>query len=251
MNRMHPYQKVSKEMKDARTAAAHERYTQANELRAILDLSQFSTFSTPSTTKKRVAIDGECWLEIQKLQPSNQFFLNENEFKELWSLRPEEPLILTMFGKEVVVSGRRQISYLNEYKYNALSVGVEKNLPPIVERLYNAAKSIDPLYNQVLVNWYDAEGYIGKHSDKTAPLIEDSPIMSMTYGKARRNFFFESKITKKVLAPIVLTDNVCVVMGGKCQKNWTHRVEKGVDGFVRINVTFRQFKEPLDVYSTD
>ena len=64
----------------------------------------------------------------------------------------------------------------------------------ILRLLDNYAKKLNPDLNQSLVNWYDSDGCIGKHSDDTRQLKVNSEIFSFSFGPAVRTLVLEPKI---------------------------------------------------------
>ena len=113
---------------------------------------------------------------------------------------------------------------------------------------------MNPDLNQSLVNWYESDGSIGKHSDDTRQLKPNSEIFSFSFGPGKRTFILEPKQNKqksKNEEPkynIQLEHNTLVIMGGECQKSNCHSVPKK-NGIItnavnerRLNITFRRFK---------
>lgn len=170
--------------------------------------------------------------------------MTADEFEEAWKLKPENKLILN-FGGSQQVCPRYSVTYMKDYKFNANHVLFEKNLPPLFDRIFQAAKLREPRLNQALVNWYEDDGYIGFHSDNTRPLVPNSPIFSYSYGPAIREFHLKSKASNKVELKYILQHNRLIIMKGGCQERYLHsaiksRVRDGENGR-RINLTFRCF----------
>ena len=120
-------------------------------------------------------------------------------------------------------------------------------LPPKIQQLLEWSKTefncMD--LNQCLVNWYESNGSIGKHSDDTRQLKPDSEIFSFSFGPAKRTFILEPKNKKNdhlETFHFQLENNTLVIMGGKCQTTQYHYVPKVNDSHQTINVTFRCFK---------
>ena len=61
---------------------------------------------------------------------------------------------------------------------------------------------MNPSLNQSLVNWYEYDGSIGKHSDNNRQLQDNSDIFSYSFGPASRNFILEPK-NKDLSDPIL------------------------------------------------
>lgn len=170
--------------------------------------------------------------------------MDAKEFEEAWSLKPKDKLILN-FGGTQQVCPRYSITYMKDYKFNTNHVQFEDKLPPLFERIFQAAKKREPRLNQALVNWYEDDGYIGFHSDNTKPLVPQSPIFSYSYGPAIREFHLKDKITNKVEYRYIIQHNRLIIMKGGCQDRYLHSAIKsrGKDGENgrRINITFRCF----------
>ena len=113
---------------------------------------------------------------------------------------------------------------------------------------------MNPDLNQSLVNWYEMDGSIGKHSDDTRQLKTNSEIFSFSFGPAKRTFTLEPKQNKQKSKKEEtkynkqLEHNTLVIMGGECQTTHCHSVPKkngNINNAVnerRLNVTFRCFK---------
>jgi alkylated DNA repair dioxygenase AlkB len=190
--------------------------------------------------------DETSWIKLQKLAvPSG---LTLAEFEELFRLKPEEKLKIKIAGKEIYCP-RYSKSYLKAYKFSGLNHEAESNLPKRVQKLLEYSQTLNKDLNQCLINWYEPDGSIGKHSDDTKQLKNDSEIFSFSFGPAVRTFILEpkEKTERNKIYHVKLEHNVLVVMGGKCQETHYHSVPKmsqqssEKDGR-RLNVTFRCFK---------
>ena len=124
------------------------------------------------------------------------------------------------------------------------------------------ARQLNAALNQSLVNWYECDGSIGRHSDDTRQLKDHSDVFSFSFGPAKRTFILEPKKPKKPKKKgsdnddnddnamtkyhIRLEHNTLVVMGGQCQQTHAHSVPKVNAGDKlsgrRLNITFRCFK---------
>ena len=98
-------------------------------------------------------------------------------------------------------------------------------------------------FNSCLLNLYhnETEG-MAWHSDAEKKLKRNGAIASLSFG-AERNFAFKHKVTKEKIS-LALSHGSLLVMKGKTQANWLHRLpptryKKGV----RINLTFRTIVE--------
>jgi alkylated DNA repair dioxygenase AlkB len=182
------------------------------------------------------------WIKIIKLNEDEG--LSMEKFEELWKLKPENKLLIKIAGK-MIECPRYSKSYLKSYRFSGLDHEADLNPPELVAKLLKFAQTLNANLNQCLANWYEADGYIGKHSDDTKQLLNDSEIFSFSFGPARRMFILEPKKSGKKLK-VELMHNVLVIMGGKCQVTHRHSVERvknddKLNGR-RVNVTFRCFK---------
>ena len=182
------------------------------------------------------------WIKVVKF---NDLCKND-DFELLWSLKPDEKSKILLFGREQICP-RYTKNYLKPYYFSGIANQVENNLPEFVERLLNFSKNLNSHLNQVLVNWYEHDGSIGKHSDNVSQLEENSDIFSYTFGPAKRDFRLESKSNDGNDFIVKLEDNTLVIMGGECQLTHKHSVLKVVcddqkENNRRINITFRCFK---------
>ena len=186
------------------------------------------------------------WIKLFRLESPNS--LTMADFEQLWSLKPNEKLQIKIAGK-LISCPRYAKSYLHSYKFSGLNHEADMNLPARIQTLLNYAKvHFNADLNQSLLNWYECGGSIGKHSDDTRQLKENSDIFSFSFGPAKRNFILEPKKvdSNQHKYNILLEHNTLVVMGGKCQQTHAHSVPKvkssdKMNGR-RINVTFRCFK---------
>jgi len=184
------------------------------------------------------------WIKIARLD--DQTGLTIVQFEELWKLKPENRLLIKISDK-IIECPRYSKSYLKSYKFSGIDHESDQNLPELVAKIFEYSKTINPKLNQCLANWYEYNGCIGKHSDDTRQLLDDSDIFSFSFGPATRYFFLEPKKNSsgKHLR-IELKHNVMIIMGGKCQTTHYHSVERVKNGSIkdgrRLNLTFRCFK---------
>ena len=193
----------------------------------------------PTNTLKKYYIndDNSSWILLQKID----FGLTNEEFIDLFSQRPEEKLKIKIKGC-IIECPRYSQSYLKSYNFSGLNHEANLNLPSRIQKLLKDCQSINPELNQVLINWYEPNGYIGKHSDDTRQLKYDSDIFSLSFGPANRVFIMKPKSGNQSEFHVHLEDNTLVIMGGKCQSTHYHLVPKSISGGRRLNVTFRCFK---------
>jgi alkylated DNA repair dioxygenase AlkB len=189
------------------------------------------------------------WIKLLKLEPTDG--LSQDEFEELWQLKPTEKLKIKIAGR-IIDCPRYSKSYLKPYKFSGLNHEADLNIPLPIKRLLNEfANKLNPDLNQSLINWYEFDGSIGKHSDDTKQLKENSEIFSFSFGPGKRTFILEPKKNKdkENTYKIQLEHNTLVIMGGQCQLTHSHSVPKlnninlnDKTNQRRLNVTFRCFK---------
>lgn len=191
--------------------------------------------------------DKTSWVKLKKIKSNDndRFGLTMNEFEDLWKQKPDKKLQIKIAGK-LIDCPRYSKSYLQPYKFSGLDHEADMNLPERIQQLLEyCKKNLNPFLNQSLVNWYEPDGSIGKHSDDTKQLRPDSEIFSFSFGPATRTFILEPKkkdLNSKIYH-IKLEHNTFIIMGGKCQQTHYHSVPKVNNDFNRrLNVTFRCFK---------
>ena len=82
---------------------------------------------------------------------------------------------------------------------------------------------------------------MGWHSDNEKEIIENSSIVSLSFG-ADRKFSFKNKKTKQTIS-LILENGSLLEMKENTQKNWLHALPKTKKTKnIRINLTFRQMK---------
>ncbi|RUS14696.1 hypothetical protein BC937DRAFT_93464 [Endogone sp. FLAS-F59071] len=200
-----------------------------------LSLLQFGFTKAP----QRIKLDDQCWY-IRSIVPDAQV----PDFAALWQLHPEELGVIKIHGHPVSTPCYIQ-SYGEDYYFSG-ELHKGQPVPDILNPLLSWARAtFHRNFNQVLVNWYENEShYIGCHSDDMRNLVEDSPIVSISFG-ASCNFRIRGKHTT-FRTDIVLEHKSVIVMGGKMQMYYTHEITKAtVPTGPRINITFREMKKPV------
>ena len=191
---------------------------------------------------------------IKLVKLSGQDGLTIEDFEDLWNLKPQEKAKMKIAGR-VIECPRYSKSYLQSYKFSGLDHEADLDMPErIVRLLDDFAKKMNPDLNQTLINWYESDGSIGKHSDDERHLKPNSEIFSFSFGPGKRNFILEPKRSKPKTVnekppkyKIQLEHNTLVIMCGECQTTHCHSVPKMKELDIhaderRINVTFRCFK---------
>lgn len=146
-----------------------------------------------------------------------------------------------MIGKRIVTK-RKVAWYGDKYFEYAYSNTTKKALSWTQELLVLKAlveEKTGERFNSCLLNLYhnETEG-MAWHSDAEKKLKRNGVIASLSFG-AERNFTFKHTVTKEKIS-LVLSHGSLLVMKGKTQTSWLHRLpptkyKKGV----RINLTFR------------
>jgi hypothetical protein len=130
------------------------------------------------------------WIKLLELTSSEG--LNNDEFEKLWKEKPDVKHKIKIFNK-LIDCPRYTKSYLKSYFFSGLNNEAQLELPKVVDRIFQEfAKKLNPELNQSLINWYDHDGSIGKHSDDTRLLKENSDIFSFSFG-ADRIFILEAR----------------------------------------------------------
>ena len=207
---------------------------------SIVNLSATDHMETIYINKEKTS-----WIKIVKVPI--QFGLTLAEFEQMWALKPDDKLKIKIMGK-VITCPRFTKSYLKPYNFSGLVHAADMNFPDRFKDLLKYSHETNPELNQSLVNWYEYDGSIGKHSDDIRQLKPDSDVFSYSFGPAIRNFILEPKKSdnNEPIFHIKLEHNTLVVMGGKCQSTHIHHVPKMHSGDKtsgrRLNITFRCFK---------
>lgn len=183
------------------------------------------------------------WIDLGHVD-SMEGGLTFKEFEQLWNEKPSKKATIKMFGKTIECP-RYTKNYLTPYTFSGIEHNAQEKLPPVLEKVYEYSKRISPNLNQCLVNFYEANGSIGKHCDNEKQIVKGSEIHSWTFGPASRYFILESKDGLKKFK-VNVNHNTLLIMGGKCQETHFHQVLKKTNiidekNERRINVTFREF----------
>lgn len=184
--------------------------------------------------------DAELLLWPQWLSPEQA----ERCYQQLaLQLNWQQPAI-KIFGKAVLIP--RQQVWMGDphcsYRYSGVLFEPEP-WHPLVKQLTDRVNAVcQRQFNSVLLNWYaDGQQHMGWHSDDEPELGEYPQIASLSLGQQR---FFDLK--HKALGTqlkVELGDGTLLLMAGRCQMHWQHRVPKmAVAKAGRINLTFREIK---------
>lgn len=179
------------------------------------------------------------WIKIYQ----NFCSLSEQEFENLWSLRPSDNSYVKIMGRDIKIPRKQSLFGNKTYRFSGKTVVSKSIENEFMKKILDKINSMESEHNydHIFVNWYeDGSEYIGYHSDNEKDLISGAPIYSLSLG-ATRKFKIKNKISKEVI-DIVLDDGMLVVMGGDMQKEFWHSIPKTTKcQNKRINLTFRAF----------
>jgi len=167
--------------------------------------------------------------------------LNESAFGALWAQHPKEYHQIHMYGR-LVSTPRWQQAYGHDYRYTG-NLNKALPIPSVVEPLLTWAQDIlEPRLNGMLINWYDGSKghYIGPHRDSPEGLLEDAPIVTISFGEER--IFRLRPYGGKGKIDIPVVDGTVIVIAYGTNRTWTHEVPKSAKGDgKRMSVTLRAF----------
>ena len=116
---------------------------------------------------------------------------------------------------------------------------------PIPEEFFEIINYYSKLYhcdfNMILINWYpNGSYYIRSHSDNEKQIINNSPIVSISYGETRK--FVTENIHTSEKRSYILENYDTIAMLGTFQHEYKHSVPKQPEiTKERINVSLRCF----------
>jgi alkylated DNA repair dioxygenase AlkB len=175
------------------------------------------------------------WIEhdlaCKLFEKLNQVIVWQKEEIILFGRKIECPRLTAFYGDEDIY-----------YRYSGKTHRTHawpQELFDIKEQLW---KKFGFQFNSVLCNYYkNNKDYMGWHSDDEPELDHNPTIASLTLG-ATRSFQFKHKI-RRTLIDTKLTHGSLLIMRGKTQHTWQHRLPatKDLCG-PRINLTFRIIK---------
>ena len=155
----------------------------------------------------------------------------------------EQPSI-SMFGKRIPIP-RLQTAFTSgsghAYAYSGNQVPAHAS-PPGVDRLRSILEELTgQVYDFVLVNRYDDGGHsISYHADDEPSILPGSTIASYSLGSTRRFMLRQANNKTGDKIEIPTGNNVLILMGGSCQKDFQHQVPKDKKtSSRRYNLTFR------------
>ena len=172
---------------------------------------------------------------IMSVKMANHYFeilLNDIDWKN------DEAIL---FGKRIIT--KRKVAWYGDEQFEYEYSNTTKKALPWTKALLSlkslAEEKTGEKFNSCLLNLYhnQTEG-MAWHSDAEKQLKRNGAIASLSFG-AERTFSFKHKVSKEKIS-VVLSNGSLLVMKGKTQTNWLHRLpptkyKKGI----RINLTFR------------
>jgi len=146
-----------------------------------------------------------------------------------------------IFGKLIIT--KRKVAWYADVPFKYTYSKTTKSALPWTKELLELKEIIEhktgETFNSCLLNLYHSgsEG-MAWHSDSEKDLKKNGAIASLSFG-AERKFAFKHKVTKQTVS-MMLEKGSLLVMKGKTQNNWLHRLPptKKVNR-PRINLTFR------------
>ncbi len=146
-----------------------------------------------------------------------------------------------IFGKLIIT--KRKVAWYGDNPFDYTYSKTTKSALPWTKELLELKNIIEKktgeTFNSCLLNLYHSgEEGMAWHSDGEKDLKKNGAIGSLSLG-ADRKFSFKHKVTKQTVS-VILEKGSLLVMKGKTQTNWLHRLPptKKVKS-PRINLTFR------------
>ncbi len=173
--------------------------------------------------------------KVMTLDKADYYF--ENLLKSIeW--RNDEAII---YGKHYIT--KRKVAWYGDKPYEYQYSNVTKRALAWTPELLELKKLCETLsgetFNSCLLNLYhNGDEGMAWHSDGETDLKKDGAIASMSFG-AERKFSFKHKSTKETIS-ILLEHGSLLIMAGKTQTHWLHRLPPTKKIFnPRVNLTFR------------
>ena len=208
------------------------------------------------------------WLLVGQI-PQQLVDYGRTNFDELFKAHPQERANILMYVRPTDSESKRtwrteqkdrwMKSYLqtppllqaNETQRSYMFAGVPPNptdsssavpleFQPFVEWMMRT----NPRYNQVIINWYDAEDHIPFHSDCELHTIDDHAVSIISLYENQletRPMLLKRKGNGSEVTSVELLHGSILFMCGAIQKEYRHRVPPG--NCRRISISFRQMKD--------
>lgn len=164
----------------------------------------------------------------------------DTAFEEILTTTPWEEQHLTMFGKRV--REPRLSAWVSDgvtYTYSRSTRHPTEWTPTLANIRQKCESATAAQFNGVLANFYrDGRDHMGWHADDEPANGPEPVIASVSLGATRR-FDFRHNESQKIVS-VELTHGSLLVMSGKSQHRWKHRISKTTKvSQPRINLTFR------------
>lgn len=171
----------------------------------------------------------------------SELHLTKNKFETLWEMHPQKYRELIILGRPIKAP-RWEQEFGVDYHYSG-RVNKALEVPPMLKTILDwAQKNIHHKLNGILLNWYDGNlnHYIGKHRDSITNLVQDAPIVTISFGEERT--FRLRPWKKEGVLDFPTSEGSLFVMPYDTNRAWTHEVtrSKKQQG-KRISITLRAF----------
>lgn len=201
---------------------------------------------------------GTAWIELSHV-PSELAEYAKTNFRAMFNLHPEERGKVIMFETEVDAH-RWYRSYMNvprldavvkdsSYMFSGYADGGDFPLPEEFCPFLEFMNSGEPLFNQVVVNWYETgKDYIPYHSDFCRGMAKCAPINVLTLTETDehpRMFCIKpnkgvSALYERVEIPCI--NGLIIKLCGETNDLFKHGVPKIPVGEKRISLSFRTYE---------
>ena len=197
-------------------------------------------------------------IETTNLLPSNGIiyyipnFINDSEYNIFNILMNEinwKHDKLTLYGKKIIT--KRKVAFEGddfiEYTYSKQKKIANPWSHEVLEIKQLLEKKLSTQFNGCLMNLYES-GAVGMawHCDNEPELDSAGIIASISFG-ATRTFQLKHKQTGEKI-DIKLENGSLLLMNIESQQYWLHQLKKEIKvKEVRINLTFRQFKNDFSI----
>ncbi len=184
---------------------------------------------------------GSAVLFLDAITPDHE----RTAFSTLRSDLPWHQNQLHMFGRKIPEP--RLVTWMGdpgaEYSYSGINLDPVPWIPTVAKLRRICAELAGVDFNSVLANLYrDGNDSVDWHADDEPELGPEPVIASLSLGATRR-FDLRHRTTGETIR-IDLPPGSVVVMSGRCQSEWVHRVAKTKRPVgPRVNLTFRVIRD--------
>ncbi|MBV2130673.1 alpha-ketoglutarate-dependent dioxygenase AlkB family protein [Arsukibacterium indicum] len=153
---------------------------------------------------------------------------------------------IRIYGKTVKIP-RRQV-WMGEphcsYRYSGVCFNPEPWHPALQRLAAEISAAVAFPFNCVLLNLYaNGQDHMGWHADDE-PELGDAPVIASLSLGASRRFDLQHRTNGHQLQ-LQLENGSLMLMAGKCQQHWQHRLPKQSRvSAARLNLTFRYIAAP-------